>query len=60
MANEEQLALLKQGVNAWNTWRANHPNVPIDLRGAEFDHANLRDVNLAEAKLEGVDFRGAN
>jgi hypothetical protein len=27
MANEEHLAQLKQGVEAWNAWREKHPEV---------------------------------
>jgi len=32
MANEDQLALLRQGVEAWNNWRFRNPDVEIDLR----------------------------
>ena len=31
MANEEQLSILKQGVEVWNKWRKENPNVRIDL-----------------------------
>jgi len=31
MANEEQLARLKQGVTAWNQWREANPSVQPDL-----------------------------
>lgn len=50
MANPEHLALLKQGVEAWNRWRQANPGIQPDLRGA----------NLREADLRGVDLRGAD
>lgn len=46
MANEEQLAILKQGVDVWNKWREDNPDVEIDL-----SHANLVDLNLSHADL---------
>ncbi len=49
MANPEQLALLKQGVDAWNAWREENPEVILDLR-----KANLYEVRLEGANLEGA------
>ncbi len=34
MANKEHLAILKQGVDAWNNWRKQDPDVMPDLDGA--------------------------
>jgi uncharacterized protein YjbI with pentapeptide repeats len=34
MANDEHVALLKQGVDAWNSWRDENPDIDIDLSGA--------------------------
>jgi len=34
MTNEEQLKILKQGVEVWNQWWEEHPDVKPDLRGA--------------------------
>jgi len=34
MANEEHIARLKQGVDAWNAWRRETPDARPDLRGA--------------------------
>jgi len=64
MADQEQLTLLRSGVEAWNAWRAEHPDVPIDLAGAELTgaslvQANLLRANLAHAHLEGADLTGA-
>ena len=34
MANEEQLSILKQGVDVWNQWRGKNIQGEIDLSGA--------------------------
>ena len=75
MANQEQLALLEQGAEAWNQWRTDNPTVNVDLSGADLSGADLsgadlRDVNLgsadlnhanlSEANLSGADLTGAN
>ena len=31
MANDEYVALLKQGVDAWNTWRDENLDIGLDL-----------------------------
>jgi len=51
MANEEQLAILKQGVAVWNKWREDNPNNTIDLAGADLRRANLVEVDFSEANL---------
>jgi uncharacterized protein YjbI with pentapeptide repeats len=35
VANTEQLAVLAQGLEAWNDWRAARPREPVDLSGAD-------------------------
>lgn len=61
MANEEHLALLKQGVEVWNEWRENHNNYEIlaDLSGANLTGVNLIGANLGRANLSGADLTGA-
>jgi uncharacterized protein YjbI with pentapeptide repeats len=51
----EDVAILKKGVDAWNTWRGENPDILPDL-GA----ANLRGANLSEADLSHAKFTGAN
>lgn len=54
MANEEQLAILRQGVDVWNAWQlAQHD--PIDLSGADLRRLTLDGVNFAHADLHGAD-----
>jgi hypothetical protein len=47
MANEEHLARLKQGVDAWNTWREQNPAVVPDLSEADIGRIHLAGANLA-------------
>lgn len=54
MANEEQLRILKQGVEVWNQWRKDNPEIVPNLR-----QANLYKVDLSMADLHGTDLLGA-
>ena len=65
MANEEQLAILKQGVEVWNKWRVGRLVTQNDLSEADLHGANLREayltiVNLRGASLGNADLSGAN
>lgn len=65
MADEELLAFLRQGVEAWNAWRDKHPSVRPDLsrgnlRGMNLYEVNLRWADLTEAKLQKVNLMGAD
>jgi hypothetical protein len=51
MANEDHLRLIKQGVDAWNKWRDEHPDIQPDLSEAKLDEADLRKANLIRANL---------
>src|SRR5262245_13333394 len=65
MANDEHVALLKQGVAAWNAWRIKNPNIIPNLGGAELSGrdrsgadrsgAYLIKTNLSRADLSGAD-----
>jgi uncharacterized protein YjbI with pentapeptide repeats len=69
MADEEHLRRLKHGVDAWNTWREQNPDVVpdlseadlvrINLTGANLARANLREANLVCAFLYRADLRNA-
>lgn len=69
MADEEHLAILKQGVEAWNDWRDENTDIRPDLsyadlggaflRGALLRGAELWIANLSGADLQNADFTGA-
>src|SRR5215469_15596602 len=58
MANPDHLAILRQGVDAWNAWRK--PDITPDLSGANLLDADLRGADLMEADLSRADLCGAN
>ena len=65
MGNRQHLNMLKQGVDAWNQWRKENPDIQPDLReaalaGANLSKANLSAANLDEANLHSADLREAN
>jgi len=55
MANQEQVEILKQGVQVWNKWRARNIGFQVDLFGAELSGADLRQANLSGADLRQAD-----
>jgi uncharacterized protein YjbI with pentapeptide repeats len=73
MANPEHIERLKQGVEAWNTWRRDSPELPdlslaklrgdnlsgFDLSRTNLLGATLSFANLVRANLGGADLRGA-
>jgi hypothetical protein len=70
MANEEHLEILGQGVEVWNRWREENPDVRpdlseadlsgTDLGGADFVGANLYRAHLTRVDLSEADITGAN
>ena len=74
MADPEHRHRLRQGVEKWNHWRQQNPDIIPNLRainlrqanlgganlqGADLGRAQLRQANLGGANLAGVDFGGA-
>jgi TIR domain/Pentapeptide repeats (8 copies) len=75
MANQEHLEILKKGMDGWNQWRHENPDVILDLgeanlrsadlsgfdlSGAHMRRADLREANLRDAYLGGADLAGAD
>ena len=66
MAIPDQVAKLKEGVEAWNQWRRKTVDHHVmDLRGAHLSYTNLRGAKLvrallSEANLGSADLTGAN
>jgi TIR domain/Pentapeptide repeats (8 copies) len=60
MANPEDLEVLKKGVEQWNKWRAENPELRPDLRKASLEKAELCKANLGRADLGGADLSGAD
>jgi uncharacterized protein YjbI with pentapeptide repeats len=53
MANARHLAQIKQGIDAWNNWRRENPELP------NLAQASLQNAFLRRTFLDGVDFREA-
>ncbi len=70
MANQEHPKILEQGVDAWNKWRVENPNIKPNLSSAEFCEVDLCEANLVGAilcesflinvQLTGADLSKAN
>jgi uncharacterized protein YjbI with pentapeptide repeats len=60
MANEEHLAILRQGVDVWNAWRKANPDVRAYLPGVNLNSANLTTADLRIAYLSGADLTKAD
>ncbi len=70
MADNEHLGILWQGVEVWNRWREENPDIMPYLTGANLLHAeligadlagaNLRDANLIAIDLTDADLRWAD
>lgn len=58
MADEELIALLERGVEAWIARRARNRAAPADLSGAPLRALDLTKVDLTGADLRGADLRG--
>jgi uncharacterized protein YjbI with pentapeptide repeats len=70
MADEYQLAVLRDSVSGWNVWRKANPDIVIDLSkadlqetelwGADLHEAQLHGANLCRAQLYRADLHGAH
>ena len=70
MADERHLAILKRGVEEWNRWRKQNPEITPDLSRsnlinkdlsrADFNAVNLSGADLSKAQLSHASLHGAN
>ncbi len=56
----EHLAILDQGVDSWNKWRENNPDIIPDLSSADLEGEVLKNINLRRANLKETNFIGAD
>ena len=59
MASDEHVALLKQGVAAWNAWRDQSPDIRPDLTKANLANSTIGSSSLNDAKLSRANLQGA-
>src|SRR5438105_1675419 len=60
MADQQQYDFLRKGVEAWNTWRDQHPKVLIELSDANLRRADLIEAILSRANLSDAHLIGAH
>jgi uncharacterized protein YjbI with pentapeptide repeats len=70
MPNPEHLAILMDGVEKWNRWRKQNPDIrpslfsadlsTMGLERADFSWANLRLSKLRNCLLDRANFRGTD
>jgi uncharacterized protein YjbI with pentapeptide repeats len=58
MANDDHIAQLKKGVEAWNAWRQKNPDILPDLSESDLTQADLRTANLSGASLSRAQLSG--
>jgi len=60
MADDKQLEILRQGVDAWNRWRQENRLTTPDLAGADLCRASLGGSDRSGANLNAANLSGAN
>jgi hypothetical protein len=60
MADDKHLEILKQGVEIWNQWRRDNPNIRPDLIGVNLIEAHLIEAHLSGAILTEADLTNAH
>lgn len=57
MANSKHVEILLSGVENWNQWRLDNPDVQPDLEGVVLKDQNLENINLNGANLKGAQWQ---
>ncbi len=65
MADKKHLEILRKGVEVWNQWRKDNPDLRpnlsfADLNNADLNSANFNNANLYSAYLESANLNNAN
>ena len=65
MPNQNHFEIIKQGVEEWNQWRDENPEIEpdlsdVDLSNSKLSNANLSSTDLRRSILKNTDFRAAN
>lgn len=65
MADEQHLYLLNRGVEIWNQWRQEHPDIQpnlhaADLSGVQLNKADLHRADFSESDLSKTNLIGTN
>ena len=65
MPKPEHFEIVNQGVDAWNKWREENPEIEPDLSDCDLsemrlNNANFGDTDLRRSDLRNTDFRGSN
>lgn len=60
MANPEHLKILNQGVEVWNQWRKDNPEIQPDLSNTELSWINLTWANFSKTDLSKAILNRAN
>ena len=56
MAKAEHLKILDKGVDEWNNWRKNNPDLVPDLMKTDLEGKDFRKINFSKTNLNGVNF----
>ena len=59
MPNEEHIAILRQGADVWNAWRAENPALLPDIEGESFVYEDLSGANLSDMSFHHQVLSGA-
>ncbi len=57
MANQAHLEILRQGVDVWNKWREENPDIQADLIEANLTAIDLRYVNFSGVNLSRANLK---
>jgi hypothetical protein len=60
MSNRRHVTILEKGVEFWNGWRSEHPEITPDLSDSNIKIRELAGVNFERVNLRGALMPGAN